>query len=143
MANRLAKPFYLGFILGAFLLGLPYLVVTDYFKGEPYEVTKVTYNVNNVSGGTIELRASFIKKDCEFLKLAVFGEYLGEWFIIPWKDIDHIGENTDRLVGGQTLRISIGPLDYTFSSIEVRTRHDCNGEKVDKVFTRLELNLNG
>ncbi len=86
----------------------------------------------------LEVVANFEKTNCEFQRLVAVGGLAGQTSFLRWTDMDGIEPNHDRDNGAQTLRIAIDPQGVSYDWIEIRTRHDCDGEKVDKVFARFE-----
>lgn len=74
--------------------------------------------------------ANFVKVKCKFERLQVQGETLGVWQVIPWASDDR----GDRLAGVETLSISFRASPTEFDRIQIKTRHDCDGVKVDKIF---------
>ena len=93
---------------------------------------------SDTSDGEMLLVATFEKTDCEFQQLVAVGGFLGQTRFLDWRDGDGLGPDYDRENGRQTLRILVddpGDLDW----IEIRTRHDCDGEKVDKIFARIDM----
>lgn len=137
------KDFTVGFILVFLLAGVPYLWNSNFFTETPYHVTDVEHKITP-DGGYIKLKAKFTKSGCRYDKLEVFGRYFGDWFLVPWKNTRDFAPEGDRLEGEHTLRIDVGPLDFPFELVQVRTRHTCENlfgvEKViDKVFATLPL----
>lgn len=88
-------------------------------------------------GPDVEFIANFTKTACTFQRLRVVGSVSGQTNFIRWRDLDGLPDNEDRGVGRQTLRIAFPARDGQYDWIEVRTQHDCDGEKVDKVFHRI------
>lgn len=86
-------------------------------------------------GAWLHLTATFIKTECEFRKLSAIGHDFGETVSLPW--IDRETPGGDRLLGVQTLRINIGRVSQV-DRIELRTRHDCGGDIVDRTFAWLD-----
>jgi hypothetical protein len=123
-----------GFIATAALLPLwSWFYVLQY---EPY--TNVVLEELIVSEESAMLIASFEKNDtCTYIDLAVFGGIFEQWTSLPWRDLE--GPQGDRLAGGQTLRIEV-EIDQPYHTLEIRTRHDCGGHKVDRVFISTDLN---
>jgi hypothetical protein len=124
--------------VGALISFLVMLPAAAWFYTVPVKpYTNVIMKDLIVSKDTVSLVASFEKNDaCDYVDLGVFGGNLGLWSRLEWQDIDDL--QGDRLAGGQTLRIKID-LDQPYQEIEVRTRHDCGGEKVDQVFINIEI----
>jgi hypothetical protein len=69
-----------------------------------------------------------------FERLVAIAGVAGETEFLYWYNLDP--EVGDRTLGDQTLRIAISVLGIDYDWIEVRTRHDHNGDKIDKVFAR-------
>jgi hypothetical protein len=93
--------------------------------------------INGESGWRI--LAHFEKTDCEFVRLEVVGITLGVPEIIKWDPIDNGPRDYDRNVGQQVLEIFVKPYDGAYDKLEIRTRHRCEGEIVDKVFATIPL----
>lgn len=116
---------------------IPTLFLSDVLKPKPYsevEVIEVSQEDRSVY-----LVANFVKNDaCNFQTLSVFGEKFDRWSgPLDWRDSDK--PRGDRIAGHQTLNIVIDTLGTEYDILEVRTRHLCDGGKVDKVFATLRL----
>lgn len=119
----------------ALLLQAPFIAWYVTKPPVPYHNVDVRNLV--VSEDTVSLIATFEKNDeCTYVNLGVFGGNLGEWDRLDWEDLDV--PQGDRFAGHQTLRMRI-MIDKPYEVIEVRTRHDCDGEKVDKIFTNIDI----
>ena len=90
-------------------------------------------------GPEIEFVANFKKTACTFQRLRGVGSISGQTNFIAWRDLDGLPDDLDRGVGSQTLRIAFPAMAGQYDWIEIRTQHDCDGVKVDKVFHRLNL----
>ena len=125
----------LAFIFGAVLM-VPVLHQYGAFEPTPYRVTDVTHWRED---GLVRVRVRFIKDDCEYERGVIWGTYFGEVDPRPltWRNIP--GNIGDRTKGEHTADLVIGPLRQPYERIEMRTRHDCDGEKVDRVFFRIDL----
>jgi hypothetical protein len=91
----------------------------------------------------VTITANFRKTDCSFQRLEVFGYDLGQTYVLDWENVvvrDEVdrGFNYDRAEGGHTLRIKVKLPDTSYDKIEIRTRHLCDGAKVDKVFITVD-----
>lgn len=86
-------------------------------------------------GEWLNITATFIKTECVFVKLSAIGHEFGETFPLPWSDRE--AEEGDRLRGWQTLRVKIG-LRPMLDVAELRTRHNCDGEAVDRTFAWID-----
>jgi len=114
-------------LLGAVWLNLP---------AAPYKGVKVI-SIDRTPAG-IDFFATFEKTECRFKALEVVAGSFGETSFLVWRDLDGLPPDYDRGAGAHTLRIAFdfGAIDPDW--IEIRTRHDCAGKKVDKVFFRIE-----
>lgn len=106
--------------------GTAYL--TGSFQPVPYGHVEIKEVVE--SGDSVLFVANFVKVKCKFEKLQVQGETLGVWQVIPWVSDDR----GDRLAGKETLSVTFKASPDQFDRIQIKTRHDCNGRKVDKIF---------
>lgn len=93
----------------------------------------------HIENGQFFLTANFTKTDCTFVRLSVVADGLSGNEVLEWSDVDELEEYHDRSVGQQTLRIVADLNGQRFTGIEVRTRHDCDGQLVDRVFMRFDL----
>jgi hypothetical protein len=93
--------------------------------------------INGEAGWIV--KANFKKTACEFVRLEVIGITLGVPTIIKWDPIDGDSRNYDRNVGQQVLEIFVRPYKGAYDTLEIRTRHNCAGESVDKVFATISL----
>lgn len=144
-------------LLGALLslvVIIPFLYFkTDVFKTQPYSVNVATYTFEN-NGRDMVIVADFEKLTCEdgFDSLDVFGRYLGQWFLIPWRNTEYNDVAGDRKLGSHTLRITASPIDKAYDTVEIRTRHKCPDDNpdtetieyriVDKIFYTFDLTGN-
>ena len=133
------REFMMGITLGMLFL-LPW---SSFFGSAPYTNVEVTQV--EVIGTEVLVTSNFTKSECTFKRLEVFGTDFGETYNLGWSNQPVPGEadkgtTYDRAVGHQTLRISVETGGRAFDTIEIRTRHDCSGSTVDKVFTTINLN---
>ena len=97
----------------------------------------VVESVERTEDGYI-VSANFIKAQCEFKRLEVFGLNTGVPIYLKWKALDGSpATDYDRSIGKQHMVILAITADRDYDTIEIRTRHDCNGELVDKVFATI------
>lgn len=82
--------------------------------------------------------ANFIKTDCTIQRFEVVGSSLGVTRFLSYKDLDNLTVEHNRTLGSQTLRVAIETNGRKYDWIELRTRHDCEGREVDKVFLRID-----
>lgn len=85
------------------------------------------------------IHADFVKIGCVFERLSVVGIGLTGAHLLEWVDDDALGPAYDRAAGIQSLRVKISLGDFKHDRIEIRTRHDCDGELVDKLFLEYTL----
>lgn len=120
------------FLVGVIVSVALMLSYTDTFGRIPYK--DVTLERIHEYDGNTYVTTSFVKTQCKFKDLRVLAYIFGRWKVLPWTDVDvPLG---DRIAGRHTLEIYYpsGPYDF----VEIRTRHDCDGVTVDKLF--LEIN---
>jgi len=87
------------------------------------------------------VEAVFTKNECTFKRLEVFGNNTGVLTYLKWQPKDGSpSKNYDRSKGQQYLLIEVTTVPNSYDTIEIRTRHDCNGVIVDKVFAIIDLN---
>ena len=127
---------FFGFIIGMTVAGVM-MACFALYKAWAYPIPYRDVRVVEqwVDDGWLHITATFIKSDCEFVSLVPVGHGLGVTHVLNWRDREV--PQGDRLRGKTTLRIDMAPLDG-LDYIDVRTRHDCDGETVDKVFARLD-----
>lgn len=133
MGNKTrVKDTSIGAILGLGL-AVPYFFTQGLFEPRPYNNVTVD-DLSYVDGNrSVGVQATFVKtEECTFQDLKVFGEYLGVWVPLTWSDPK--GEEGDRYTGYNTLHILVDVEGVYYSTIEVRTRHSCDGKKVDEIF---------
>lgn len=132
------KDFFIGALLSTLLL-LPW---ANLLEARPY--TKVEVVSVTVEDDHILVIANFRKNECVFKRLEVFGEDLGQTYRLQWSNAgvaieEDLGPNYDRLAGDQTLRLRVQTDGQPYDRIEIRTRHECDGVIVDKVFKVIEV----
>lgn len=140
--KELALVFAVGLWLGI-ILNFPYKDV--FYPTEPY--SDVTVKFSNIIDDTYFITASFIKNECKFKKLEIFGHSNTEeeWTFLPYENLPGpTGEAVegDRVAGEHTLRLSAALDGRDYDKIQIRTRHDCSTTKnnvttieaVDRVF---------
>lgn len=125
---------FIGVILGVLIGVVPHFYLKE---AVPYKAVRVT-SLDKLDNGT-RLTANFIKTDCEFRKLSVFGINLrGDGVEVPWSPVDKPTKTEDRMVGSQTLVIEI-TTNNLYDDYEIRTRHNCSGVTVDKTFATISI----
>ena len=86
------------------------------------------------------VEAHFTKNECTFKRLEVFGNNTGVLTYLNWQPKDGSPSKTyDRSKGAQHMLIEVTTVPNSYDIIEIRTRHDCNGIIVDKVFAVIDL----
>ena len=121
-----------GVIVGMLIGVVPYFITRE---ANPYSNVQVS-EVKEV-GKSLRVTAHFTKNECTFKRLAVFGiDIGGNGVRVTWEPIDRTTAIEDRVAGSQTLIIDINNYP-AYDSYEIRTRHDCGGNRVDKVFVTI------
>lgn len=125
-----------GLALGLVFTTLTQLVLLLLAPPTPYKDVEIT-SVTQVDEGYI-VEANFIKTACKFRRLEVFGVNTGVPVYLKWKALDGSpSTDYDRSIGKQHLIILAITSDEDYDTLEIRTRHDCKGELVDKVFATI------
>ena len=130
------------FVAGVVLASLILTPWSSLFNSDPYKDVEVT-NVE-VTDELILITANFTKTECAFKRLEVFGTDFGETYNLAWQnqpspdEVDN-GKEHDRVKGQQTLKIQVTTQKRAFDTIEIRTRHDCNGTIADKTFALIDM----
>ena len=97
----------------------------------------VVESVERTEDGYV-VSANFIKTQCEFKRLEVFGLNTGVPIYLKWKALDGSpATDYDRSIGKQHMVILAITADIDYDTLEIRTRHDCNGELVDNIFATI------
>lgn len=137
MARKLTKIMEARLTLALSIMVLAATYLHETFGGPvPYRDVELTRY--SVEGGEMRLVANFEKTDCVFERLRIVGAAAGETEFLKWRDLDGLPDNHDRSAGRQTLRIAVKLERDGYDWVEVRTRHDCDGEQVDRVFLHLD-----
>jgi len=104
----------------------------------PYKDVVIT-SVERTDEGYV-VAASFIKSECKFKRLEVFGINTGVPVYLEWKALDGSpATDYDRSIGKQYLMILAITSGKDHHTLEIRTRHDCDGKLVDKIFAKIDL----
>lgn len=106
----------------------------------PYVVTEILEA--DIVDDSLLLVANFTKTDCELKRFEVVGGAVGVTQFLTWDDADGLGREYDRSNGEHTLRIQAHFDGRSYDWVEFRTRHDCDGRQVERVFFRWD-NPNG
>lgn len=129
-------------VLWGLLLGLFFTLATQsafwaLSAPVPYKDVVVT-EVERTDDGYV-VHASFIKTECTFKRLEVFGSNTGVPVYLRWSSLD--GSPTtvyDRSIGKQHLIVLVITAGADYDTLEIRTRHDCDGQLVDKIFATIQ-----
>lgn len=119
---------------------VPLVLYTDILEPQPYE--KVTLDRIRTTETHVDITASFVKNDnCRFITMGAFAHSFYGWSSLRWEDIDAPEGLGDRLEGHHTFTLRIFFDDAQEPDlVEIRTRHLCGDEEVDKVFLSQQLN---
>jgi hypothetical protein len=129
-------------LLWGLLLGLFFTIATQasfwvLSAPQPYKDVVVTELERTDEGYVVH--ANFIKTACTFKRLEVFGINTGIPVYLEWKAQDGSpATDYDRSIGKQHLIILVITTESDYDTLEIRTRHDCNGQLVDKVFATIQ-----
>lgn len=122
----------------ALIAALAMAVVPRLLEPRPYSDVEVVSL--DRAGRTVEMVVDWRKNNCERLSVSFLAWRLGAFVDVTgtWEALDGVVEgssNFDRLAGQQRLhgRVTL-PDDGSFDRLEIRTRHDCDGRRVDGVF---------
>ncbi len=127
----------LGFLLGL-VLAYPAWIASGVFNPIPYREVEVVEQQK--TGNKLHLVVNFIKEpDCRLQDFQVLGERLGTFKPLKWQSSDGPQESYDKNAGINTMDVVITIPETPVTSIEIRTRHDCDGVVVEKTFLRLPL----
>ena len=86
------------------------------------------------------ITVNFVKGDCRRVDVVFSGHRLGiiDDLTRYWNALDGVEADHDRIEGTQTLRGRLFTGETQYEAYEIRTRHDCDGKRVDKLFVRIE-----
>lgn len=130
MINKRESAGWIVAAMAIFALYVATLAPQPYTDVAPIRIERV--------GDVVEFEANFKKTGCTFQRLRVVVGEAGQTRFVGWRDLEAGPEVGDRNKGLQTLRLILDLPADVFDWAEIRTRHDCDGEKYDKVFWRLE-----
>lgn len=133
-----ALPFFVGAIFC--IIGILYpAYLFGVFDPIPYQDVKVR-SVERV-GGVVHFEADFVKRGCTFQAIAFVGVgFSGVSPPLPWSDSPGAErEEANRLAGRQTMSVDVDIGGAAFDELEVKTRHDCDGQIIDKVFAAVKI----
>lgn len=132
----MSKDLLWGLLFGALFLAVSQ-VVFHYIEGPvPYTDVHVESLERTDAGYIVD--AHFLKTDCTFVRLEAFGINTGVPLYLDWVAEDGSpARDYDRSLGFQRLVILVKDGGKDYETIELRTRHDCDGVFVDKVFATI------
>lgn len=87
----------------------------------------------------VEVIATYEKLGCTIQKMVVYGYAFGNYTALDYRPRRGPNEGFERIEGRQTMDIIVDVNGVKYEAIEIRTRHDCDGERVDSVFLRADL----
>lgn len=108
-----------------------------FFDPIPYRNVELL-KIERLDDGNIHLLLQYIKtrEQCEFERAVVFGYSLGDFRALDWLPYRGPGQTAQRTAGQQIMDITIYPGGVRYDEYEIRTRHDCEGVRVDRVMWR-------
>ena len=107
---------------------------------DPYSNVEVQ-SVERVDEGYM-VTATFTKNACEFRRLEVFGTTTQTLELLDWQsaEVDPTkGKEYDRSAGFQVLVLIAEAKHDRYTGLEIRTRHKCGEDTVDKLFASVNL----
>ena len=114
----------------------------QYVTSAPNPYTNVVLqSVDRVDDGYL-ITATFTKTECEFKRLEVFGTTTQTLELLDWQSAEvdpTVGKQYDRSAGFQVLVLIAEAEHDRYTGLEIRTRHECSGKTVDKLFTTITL----
>lgn len=136
------KDLVLGALVGLFL-SIPILYKNGYFLPIPYSYVELVEEKRLEN--ELLLSFNFEKNACVFEDVRVFGQYLGRWTLLDHRWFEEedgtyrfFAEGQgDRLKGSQTVNLAVLVKKTSYTKIEIRTRHICDGKVVDRVFATI------
>jgi hypothetical protein len=140
LLDKRLKDISLGAIIGLGL-SLPLLYDRGFFSPIPYAYVELLEH-SIAPDGDYLTTFNFEKNGCVFQEIQGFGEYLDRWVPVPItfhtdESFSTVENQGDRLKGSQTIHIRFETNDGLYTTLELRTRHLCDGEPVDRVFATL------
>jgi hypothetical protein len=103
---------------------------TPYTDVEPISITQYDKD-------TLAYIANFVKTDCELIRAQIVGIVFGQSTLLKWARIDGDPIGVKLSPGSHTMRVFIYTEGETYDEIDIRVRHDCDGEIVDTTFDRI------
>jgi hypothetical protein len=124
-------------IIGLLLLNLAFILRPEFLEPSPYSDVDLVAVTSD--GQTLRIDANFYKTGCTFVRLTVVGFVAGATDILQWRDGHGLPPDFDRDPGSQSLSLAVALKGQRYDWVEIRTRHDCDGRSVDRVFARIRL----
>jgi len=138
--KRKLVDFLLGFTLALALFGVPFVSNNGLFPPTPY--SNVRLDEYSLSKDNLRAGFSFIKTDqCVFDDIGAFGVGLG--YPTRLNMSFPAPEEGDRYRGKQGFFVDIELGGKSYSTVEVKVRHICGGNKRDTTFYTFKEELNG
>lgn len=111
-------------------------LLSGYFKTGPYnQVEEIVVDWEE----EVLIRYSFFKNGaCHLKTFAVVGYSDGVPRYLEYKDLDALPDHFDREEGEHSLNILVDTKGVYYDKIELRTRHICGKEIVNKVFATIK-----
>ncbi len=110
------------------------LFIPEIIEPKPY--TNVVRKEAFIKDERLFFYWNFKKIKCDIKRFDTVVGISGVTKLVTFRDEDGLTINDTRTSGLQTLRISIELENYDF--VEFRTKHDCDGRSVFKLFDRID-----
>jgi hypothetical protein len=116
----------------AMLVVFPYAKESGVFTPEPYNNVRVVNEFKFEDKIRVEISFTKLNNNCHFSEAAGYARSLGRYYRVPLQF--PLGQEGDRIAGDHFAIIDITTDGVPYiDKVEVRTRHICNGVKVDKI----------
>jgi hypothetical protein len=130
-----------GMLLLIGLVGAPWVLDrSGLFEPQPY--TDVTLLRADHEGDTLHVVAGYTRADdsCEYVNAVAIGIAFGEATALEWTPYRGPNVTEVREPGRQKLDWDIRVNGGVFDTVEIRTRHFCDGERVDRTMLVIDMN---
>lgn len=112
---------------------------SGWFEPQPY--SDVTLLRAEQDGGILHVVAGYTRSDddCEYVNAVAVGISFGEATALVWEPYRGPNVTEVREPGRQLLDWDIQVNDGVFDTVEIRTRHYCGGDRVDRTMLVIDM----
>jgi hypothetical protein len=123
-------------IVVAVILGWQY----GWFDPAPYQnVQTIEVERDDENHLLVHLRYEKTEADCEYVRGIAYAVLPGDRIPVLFEPVRHAGETAQRFPGIQHLRWDIDLNVWNPDTVEIWTRHDCGGRRVDRMMAEIEV----